>query len=589
MKLSDYVVSFIEGLGIKDVFYLPGGGAMHLNDSLGKNKNINSVCMLHEASASIAAESYARISESYGACFVTSGPGSTNAVTGLAGAYLDSTPVIFVSGQAKRADLVGTQKIRQFGIQEVDIVSIVKPITKYAVQILDEKSIRYELEKAAFMAKYGRPGPVWIDIPLDIQAMQIEPSELESYYDSIEECKPKIAEETVFKVIDLFNSAKRPVLIAGNGIRLAGAVKELSQLIECLGVPVLTSWNGADLIEEKHSLYFGRPGAAGQRYANLIQQKSDLVITIGTRLNLLSTGYNFDAFLKNAKHIMVDIDKYEMQKKSVHPFLSVECDAKDFILALLKNVDRFNTNRFSSWIEMCVKLKKEYPVDLQNNLNLSTYQIIDEISTQMTGDDIYQFTSSGTAADIAMQTFRFKKGQRGFLTKGLASMGFDLPACIGSSLASGGKRVVCVTGDGGFIMNIQELEVLRRLKLPVKIFVIDNGGYSMIYNSQYSNFDHRLTGCTEESGLTLPDILRVSEAFGIKTFSLDSRDSLQDTVAQMLEFKGPSICVAKVDIAQKILPRQANYVDENGQMASRPLEDLYPFLPEDELKRIMDS
>lgn len=588
MKVSDYVIQFISNLGIKHVFYISGGGAMHLNDSLGRNEKIDGICMLHEQACSIAAEAYARISEGYGACLVTSGPGATNAVTGLAGAWLDSTPVIFISGQVKRADLVGNQKIRQFGIQEVDIISIVHSMTKYAVQIKDAKDIKYEMEKAAALAVNGRPGPVWIDIPLDIQASEIEDSMLAGYDKSnLQEYSCHKAD--IDKTIELFNQSERPVIILGNGIRLSGGVKEAEQLYEALGIPVMTSWNGIDLIADDNRLFFGRPGAIGNRASNFIQQNADFVLTIGTRLNLLSTGYNYESFLEKANHVMVDIDKHEMEKKSVHPVLAIQSDAKVFICALLARIDEMNLAKREKWLMRCEELKRKYPIFIPEQRPregfVSTYALVDEVSRQMTENDIYQFTSSGTSADIAMKVFRIKKGQRAFLTKGLASMGFDLPACIGSCIASGGKRTVCVTGDGSISMNIQELEVLKRLRLPIKIFVVDNNGYSMIYGSQNSNFDGRLTGCTEESGLSLPDMQRIAEAFGIEGKHLDSEENTADIVEEVLSFDGPCICTVKADIMQKILPRQTNYMREDGQMASRPLEDMSPLLDREEYEK----
>lgn len=601
MKLSDYVIQFLAGLGIGHVFYVSGGGAMHLNDSLGRNEQVEGVCMLHEQGASIAAEAYARISESYGACLVTSGPGGTNAVTGVAGAYYDSTSVIYISGQVKRDDLVGNQGIRQFGIQETDIVPIVKPITKYAVQIQQPEEIRFELEKAAFLAKEGRPGPVWVDIPLDIQASQIEPEALLSYQkfekwrknqtQALPAWQPDgtTADGQIGQVFELLHKAERPLVLLGNGIRLAGAVAEAREFYETLGAPVVTSWNGVDLIEDSHPLFYGRPGSVGHRHANFIQQNADLVLTIGSRLNLLSTGYNYANFLGDAVHIMVDIDENEMHKKSVHPDLGVVCDAKYFLRKMLGGKEGLYTAQDKQWIPYCNAMREGYPVFIPEaeprEGYVSTYRLVDEVSRQMAGDDIYQFTSSGTSVDIAMKVFRVKRGQRAFLTKGLAAMGFDVPASIGSCIASGGKRTVCVTGDGSVAMNIQELEVIRRRDLPVKLFIIDNEGYSMIYGSQNGNFQGRLTGCTRESGLTLPDIGKVAGAFGIKSLSLDSEADLETVVRETLEYAGPVVCKVRADIGQKIVPRQANYMREDGQMASRPLDDMVPLLSREALEK----
>ena len=585
MKVSDLIFDYIASLGVKHVFYLPGGGAMHLDDSLGYNKRLKPICMLHEQACSIAAEAYARISESFGVCVVTSGPGSTNAITGLVGAWLDGTPVIFISGQAKRADLVNNQNIRQFGIQEVNIVNIVKSVTKYAVQIQDPEMILYELEKATAIAKDGKPGPVWIDVPLDVQASKVEEKKLRHYkvvFPSFE-CKNR----DILETIKLLNESKRPLLLLGHGIRLANAIPEMNRLIKKLHVPVMTTWNGVDLIEDSNPLFFGRPGAVGHRHANFIQQNADFVLTIGTRLNLLSTGYDFGSFLKNAKHVMVEIDANEMKKCSVHPYLAIHADAKSFLGKMLDNSSKVAKQERKEWWDYCRTMKKKYPLFIKEQIptgkGINTYDLVNSITNQMTGKDIFQFTSSGTGADIAMYSFRIKKGQRAFLTKGLASMGFDMPACIGSGLAGKGRRTVCITGDGGFLMNVQELATLKKLNLPIKIFILCNEGYGMIYNSQVGNFK-RLEGCTPDSGLPMPDIKSVVKGFKVKCFDLSDTKKLDKTVEEVLAYEGPAICTVKIYIGQKILPRQTNYMKPDGQMASRPLEDMSPLLDRDEFE-----
>lgn len=588
MKVSDYIFDYIASLGVKHVFYLPGGGAMHLDDSLGHHKDLTPVCMLHEQPCSIAAEAYARISEGFGVCVVTSGPGATNAITGLAGAWLDATPVIFLSGQAKRADLVNGQGIRQFGIQEIGIVELVKSVTKYAVQVRDAQEIRYELEKATALAKAGKPGPVWLDIPLDIQASQVDPSSLRPY-DEVLPTYP-CADADIQATIGLLNQSERPLILLGHGIRLAKAIPEMNRLIEKLHIPVMTTWNGVDLVSDDNPLFFGRPGAVGHRHANFIQQNADFVLTIGTRLNLLSTGYDFDSFLRHAKHVMVEIDAYEMQKCSVHPDLAIHADAKSFLEKMLAAADQIADKPREAWWHYCRDMKAKYPLFIPEQTpegeGVNTYTLANTVSEKMTGDDIYQFTSSGTAVDIPMYTLRFKKGQRAFTTKGLASMGFDLSACIGSCLAGDRRRTICITGDGGFMMNVQELATLRQLALPVKIFILCNEGYGMIYNSQAGNFK-RLTGCTRDSGLVLPDIRKVVEAFGVKCFSVERESELSRVVDETLAFDGPAICTVKIYIGQKIMPRQTNYMKPDGQMASRPLEDMSPLLDRDEFNQNM--
>ena len=589
MKLSDYVMKFIARLGVDKIFCVTGGGAMHLNNSLGVCEEIEGVFMLHEQGASIAAESYARIREGYGVCLVTSGPGATNALTGLCGAYMDFIPVIFISGQAKRADLVGNQKIRQFGIQEVDIISMVKPYTKYAVRIQEAKDIRLELEKAAQIAMEGRPGAVWIDIPLDIQASQVEPNELKGYSEVQIVYEPDNSD--VDTIVARFNASKRPAIILGNGVRLSHAVELVHDLIDILKAPVFTSWNGVDLIEEDNQFYFGRPNIVGHRSANIILQNADFVLSIGTRLSLLNTGYNFEGYLKGAYHVMVDIDPHEMEKKNLHPQLKVRSDAKCFIEKLLGRKDEINTFGKDRWLCYCKEIKQKYPVRIveQNPREgyVNLYDLFDVLSNRMKADDIYQFTSSGATVDIGMKVLRLKRGQRAFLNKSMAAMGYDVPACVGSCIGSGGKRTICVTGDGSIAMNMQELQVISRLNLPVKIFVADNSGYSMIWHSQNGNFHGHLTGCTKESGLSLPDMKKIAEAFGIYAIYLNQSEDIVSAVEDVFNHEGPAICVVKADIMQKVLPKQSNYMNKEGQMESRPLQDMVPLLERKELESIM--
>lgn len=588
MKVSDYIIQFLADLNIDKVFYITGGGAMHLNDSLGRNPQVEGVCMIHEQGAAIAAEAYARVHEGYGACLVTSGPGGTNALTGLVGAYMDSIPVFFISGQVKRDDL-RTSGLRQFGIQEVDILSMAGSYTKYAVQLREPDMVRYELEKAAAIAVNGRPGPVWLDVPLDIQAMQVEPDQLRRYDEALQAYPAK--EEVVDETIALLNQAKRPLLLLGHGIRLSHSVEMARELYQYLGIPTMVSWNGVDLIEDGNPFYFGRPGSVGHRAANIILQNADFVLTLGSRINLLSSGYNYEKFLATAVHVMVDIDRNEMEKKNVHPQLKAVCDVGSFIQKMLAKKGQIVLKDRKEWLSYCSSMWEKYPNTIPEQEAgegfVSTYHLIEEISAQMKAEDLYQFTSSGTTVDIAMKSFRIKWGQRAFLTKGLAAMGYDIPACVGTCIASGNRRTVCVTGDGSAAMNMQELEVIRRRNLPVKLFVADNKGYSMIYGSQNGNFQGRLTGCTEESGLTLPDMKKIAEAFGIKGMHIENEEHLVEQIEAVLDYDGPVVCTVNADITQKIVPKQANYMKEDGQMASRPLEDMAPLLDRVELDRVM--
>lgn len=591
IKLSDYVIKRLEETGTKHMFMLPGGGAMHLNDSLGSSEKIQYITCLHEQACSIAAEAYARVNNQIGLLMVTTGPGGTNALTGVAGAFLESTPMIVISGQVKRADMINNQGIRQQGMQELDIVSVVKPITKYAAEVDEPQDIRYHLERALYEAKSGKPGPVWLDIPLDVQATMIDEESLRGYEIPNNNYSYDELESKVLEVIDRINQSERPVLLAGNGIRLAGATKAFDELINELGIPVLTTWNGIDLIENENPLFFGRPGGLGHRYANFMQQNSDVFLSIGARLNLLQTGYNFDGFAREAYKIMVEIEDAELHKVNVRADMPICADAKDFINLILKHKDKIEKKDRSEWIEYGERLKEKYPIVLkeywEQKEKVNTYCLLDKISDYMNSDDIYVSGSSGSCIDISMQGFKVKKGQRVFCTKGLASMGYGFPSAIGACIASGGKRTVGVNGDGGFSMNIQELETLRRLNLPVKIFVLCNDGYGAIKATQTNLFGGHLVACDESSNLSLPRVSKIAEAYGIKSVVINDNSELDEKVKEVIDFNGPVIAEVVTPIGLTAFPKQVSYKRSDGQMESLPLEYMNPPLSDEEMKENM--
>lgn len=590
IKVSDYVIKRLEETGAKHMFMLPGGGAMHLNDSLGNSRKIQYICCLHEQACAIAAEAYARVTNNIGLLMVTTGPGGTNALTGIAGAYLESTPVFTVSGQVKRADMINQQGIRQQGMQELDIISVVKPITKYAALVDDPQMIRYHMEKALYEATHGRKGPVWLDIPLDVQATMVDEDNLIGYSPAPEMANTHL-ESQVLQIIEILNRSERPVLMAGNGIRLAGGISEFEELTNILNIPVLTTWNGIDLIEETNPLYYGRPGGLGHRYANFIQQNSDFFLSIGARLNLLQTGYNFDGFARGATKIMVDIDSAELHKINVRPDIPVCADAKEFIELLLKNHNRIAKKDRGSWFSYCDRVKQKYPLIKQEYRDqkelVNTYCLLETISEYMTPDDIYVSGSSGSCIDISMQTFQVKKGQRVFCTKGLASMGYGLPSTIGACLAGGGKRTVGVNGDGGFMMNIQELETIAWLNLPIKLFVLSNRGYGAIKATQTNLFGGHLVACNETSGLSIPPIAKIAEAYGLKSVAIRNNSELTEKVKEVLNHVGPVICEVMTPIELTAFPKQVSYKRSDGQMESKPLEYMNPSIPDEEMAENM--
>lgn len=589
MKVSDYLIRRLEELGTKHMFMLPGGGAMHLNDSLGKSERIQYICCQNEQGAAIAAEAYARVTNTPGLLMVTTGPGGTNALTGVAGAWLESTPMIVLSGQVKRLDMIRDQGVRQQGMQELDIISVVRPITKYAAVVYEPNTVRYHVEKAIYFATHGRKGPVWLDIPIDVQASMVDENALMGY-EPFEPPKASLAAK-VADVIARLNAAERPVLLLGGGVRHADAIDCLPELLDALQIPVLESWNGIDLLEETNPYYYGRPGGLGHRYANFIQQNADFFLSIGARLNLLQTGYNFDGFARAAVKVMVDIDKNELAKINVRPDIAVCADAKDFIEALLAHKDEIKKCPRTDWFAYCDRMKSRYPVVRpeywQEQGHVNTYCLLDTLSDQMTADDIYVSGSSGSCIDISMQTFRVKKGQRAFCTKGLASMGYGLPSAIGACLASGGRRTVGVNGDGGFVMNIQELETIRRLQLPIKLFVLANEGYGAIQATQTKVFNRHFVACNPTSGLTLPHPARIAEAYGIHSEVIATNDELRAKVADVLTCDGPVICEVHTPIGLTAEPKQVSYKRSDGQMESLPLEFMQPALPEEEMREDM--
>ncbi len=595
MRVADYILDTIAKQNVRDVFFLPGGGAMHLNNALLRNKDLYAVSMLHEQGAAIAAEGYARTSGNFGVCLVTSGPGATNAITGLSGAWFESTPVMVISGQVKRADLKGNSGLRQLGTQELDIVSVVTSISKYAVCLTDPLCVRYELEKALYLMRSGRPGPVWIDVPLDVQATEITPETQNGF--SPPEVPSDQANDgaataiaAVGQVADLLARAQRPVLLVGNGVHCAGAKSELLQLVDQLHIPTQTTWIGADLLEYNHPLYFGRPGTVAGRSANFTIQNADLLITIGCRMDFSITGFNRKHFARAAEIVVVDIDAAEIDKLGDMPDIKVVSDAKHFITQLSQAVAKRPQSNYSKWISRCTVWKQQYPVVLpvfhEQSGHVNTYVFTEILCEELEGSDMLIPGSSGASIDTFWLSAKLKKGQRAVATGGLGAMGYGLPAAIGGCLGSGGRRTISVDGDGGFMLNMQELEVAKRLHLPIKFFVLNNNGYASIRASQSSYFKETV-GCDSSSGLTLPEIGKLAQAFGIPSFRISDQSDLRASIRAVLDSDGPAICEVMVQPDQTIGPRISSKLGKNGTMVSSPLEDLFPFLERSEFRSNM--
>lgn len=602
IKVSDYIVQFIEDLGVKYVFLISGGGVIHIIDSVGRARKLKYICHHHEQAAAMAAEAYSRILQNIGVCIVTTGPGATNAITGVLGAWLDSIPVLIISGQVKREMMIKGTHLRQLGDQEINITDIVRPITKYSEVMMAPSDIRYHLEKAVYTAKEGRPGPVWIDVPLDIQGAYIDKDKLKKF-DPKEVIKTyqtdkKYINKAVLQTLDKLKEAKRPVLYIGNGVRLAHAAREILALIRLLRIPVLTSFAGYDLVGTDNKYFMGRPGTVGQRGANFILQNSDLLLGLGTRLNIRSVGYDYQSFARAAYKIMVDIDREELHKKTVKIDLTVNCDAKDFIREMTKELTGAMSPAASShplplqsnWLEKCHSWNKKYPVVLpkywQEKKEVNPYCFVEALSRYLMQKDII-VVSNGTSCVVPYQVLTFPYGVRVIVNSGCAAMGYGLPAAIGACLGSGRKDIICLEGDGSIQMNLQELQTVIHHKLPIKIFVLNNSGYLSIRLTQDAFFKGKYVASNADSGVTCPEILAIARAYGFPVVKIAKNSELNKKIEKVLSEKGPILCEVVLSPTQGFMPKASSRKLPDGSFVSRPLEDMYPFLSRKELRKNM--
>lgn len=590
IRVADYIINFIyDQLKVADIFMVSGGGIMHLTDAIAKHGRMRYICSYNEQATTMEMEGYARANENFGVAIVTSGPGATNAITGVVGAWQDSTPCMVISGQSKRAQTIynsGIEKLRQFGAQEVNILPMIKTATKYSRMVDDPNKIRYYLEEAVYYAKEGRPGPVWLDIPLDVQGAIINPEELKGFDAPEIKNKWKIPEDKIEEIFNLLKESHRPVIIAGHGVRLSGAVEEFMKFVESVNIPVVTPRLGIDLMNTDHSLYVGRVGIKGDRAGNLAVQNSDLLFCIGTRLSINVTGHDYASFAPNAKKIVIDIDGDEHKKSTIKIDQYILSDALDFFKSLLKSVNYHKFNLLDSWPRMCRNWKEKYPVVLSSYKDqkiINTYYFTELLSEQLDAEDII-IIDSGSSSYVVSQSVKIKKGQKFIASGGLGSMGYAIPAGIGASVARGKKRVICITGDGSFQFNVQELQTIVHNKLPIKMFIYNNSSYSSIYFTQHNYFEDRFIGVDDKSGVSMPDILKTSELYGIKGIRIGNTDEIKDKIKEALAYEGPVICDVICDKAQLIIPTVYSVKNEDGSMTSRPLEDMFPFLDRDELQ-----
>jgi len=594
IRLSDYVVKVVKQY-TDIVFMVTGGGAMHLNDAFGRS-NMKIVFCHHEQACSIASESYSRISNKLSIVNVTTGPGGINALNGVFGAWTDSIPMLIISGQVKRETLVSTYGSeggwRQLGDQEVDIISMVKGITKYSILLTDPKKIKYHLQKAIFLAMDGRKGPCWIDIPIDLQAMQIDEDDLidfdvnEITVDSISSISLHNDLESLYTLI---NNSKRPVFYIGSGIHSAGIKEKFMEIAELTGIPVVTAWNSNDLIEDNHPLYVGRPGTIGNRSGNFVVQSADLLIVLGSRLNIRLVSYNWASFAKNAIKVGVDVDIKELNKPTCKYDYKFNYNLNKFLPALLELFKaKKSFPNFSTWVSWGKQRLLKYPVCLSEywlkDELVNPYCFINELSKYtLEGDNIV--CADGTACVTTFQGIIIKKNQRVFHNSGCASMGYELPATIGAFLANPQqKRVICIAGDGSIMMNLQELQTISGLGIPAQIFILNNNGYHSIRQTQHSFFKDNIVGCGIESGLTFPNFKKIAQAFEFEYFSIMNHFELKNKLSHIMDTNNKFICEIMIDLTQQFSPKVTSKKLADGSMVTSNLEDMWPFLSKEELE-----
>ena len=589
MQVAEYIANRLADFGVRHVFMLTGGGSMFLNYAIGTHPKIKTVFNHHEQACAMAAEGYARVTNTPGVINVTTGPGGINALNGVFGAWTDSIPMLILSGQVKRETYIRTYDLvdlRQLGDQEADIISMVRGITKYAVTVNDPKTIRYHLEKAWHLSRTGRPGPCWLDIPIDVQSSKVDESTLDGFTSKPEpKSDSNKLTEAVLQTLDRLRNAQRPVILAGTGVRLAGAVNIFNEVVHKLNIPVATGWTH-DLIDSDDPVFCGRPGTIGTRPGNFAVQNSDVLLVIGSRLNIRQTGYAFKSFARAAYKIWVDVDPAELHRPTVQPDLPIISDAKDFLLEINRQLGngKWETSKHVDWLAWCKERQARYPAVLPKhrvfNGRINPYHFIEVLFDHLDSDDVV-VTGNATACVVSFQVAKIKLGQRLFSNSGSASMGYDLPAAIGAAIAREGRRVICLAGDGSLQLNVQELQTLAENKLPVKLFVLNNNGYLSIRTSQ-SGFFGATIGEGPASGVSFPNLEHLAKAHGIAYTKLDRKD-FESPLQETLNASDSILCEVVLDPNQGFEPRQSSRQLQDGRIVSAPLEDMYPFLERGEL------
>ena len=588
-RVADFIAEFVYSkLGVKHVFTVTGSGIMHLTDGVNCHEKLQTIYPHHEQTSSMAMDAYARATENIGVGYFTTGPGSTHAITGLGGAWQDSVPCLFISGQVKFESTNNYAKIdglRQFGVQELDMIPIVKPLCKYATTLTDPSQVRYEFEKAVHIAKSGRPGPVWIQIPMDVQAAIIDEEKLSGF--TADDNIPTAKDEEIKQIIELLKNAKRPVIISGQGIRISGAIELLEKVTTKFKIPVVTPYLGIDTMRHDLLQYVGKTGNKGDRAANLAMQNSDLIISIGSSLHVTVTGFVYEYFAREAKKIVVDIDETSHKKPTIKIDHFILSDAKNFLEKILKFLENEEFD-FSKWAEQCNVWKKKYPVCLpeykQIKGEINSYVFVDALSKHSKENDIFVSDAGGTFFITSQAIQLTKPGQRYIPSSGMATMGYTLPAAIGISVATNKGRVLASTGDGSFQQNIQELQTMVQYDLPIKLFVWNNDGLNATRSALTTYFNGRMGGDSKETGISFPDTSKIATAYGIKFIKITEYEELDEKIDEVLNFDGPVICEVIMPRTQPTLPTGSSRINPDGSFSSRPLEDMAPFLERDEYR-----
>jgi acetolactate synthase-1/2/3 large subunit len=581
VRVADYLMRRLADEGLQDIYLLPGGGAMHLNDAVASEQRLKATVCHHEQACGIAAEASGRVNAAgFGCAMVTTGPGATNVLTPVAGAWIESLPLLVISGQVKRADALAGRPLRQGGVQEVDIISMVQPITKFARTVHSPEHIRCDLEEALWNLRTSRSGPVWLDVPLDVQAAQVDPEKLSAFVPP--PSTPPALDAALFAELQaLLAQAERPLILVGHGVRIAGGAAQFAKLAEAFAIPCAFTWNASDLLPYAHPLYVGRPGVVAARAPNLAVQNCDLLISIGCRLDNIITAYNPKGFARAARKVVVDIDPHELAKHEFPIALSVQADAKAFLNAWQAQLPTARQESWSPWRARCADWKARFSAmegrQGQASTPMTHYQFVDTLSEIVPEGTLLVTGSSGLAVEVFYTVFRNRPGQRFFLTSGLGSMGYGLPAAIGACTGSGGRQTLCIESDGSLMLNLQELATLRQSVLPITVIVMNNNGYASIRNTQRNYFDQRYLGTGPDSGLWIPDFSAVAMAMGIPASTIHTPDELARVLANAFS-TGPRLLDVRLSQEEVLSPKVAAIPQPDGSMISMPLEDMSPLL-----------